>query len=383
MIDWVAILFGFLLGSLTGALIILLVFMKRMNVLRDEKTKLQAEVEKGTQNETRLKTEFENLANRILENNAQKLSQTHQSSLHQLLDPLKEKLTSFEKRVEDAYYQEARERFNLQKEIEKLVSLNYQMSEDAQNLTRALQGDSKFQGNWGELVLATVLEKSGLREGEEYVVQGKDMKLVSENGSRLQPDVIVNLPDQKHIIIDAKVSLTAYEQFSSLEDREAKNQSLKQHLRSIHNHINQLSEKHYPAIPALQSPDFVLMFMPIEPAFSLAIQHQTDLFQYAWERKIVLVSPTTLLATLKTVASIWKLEHQNANAQEIARQGGALYDKFVGFVEEMEKLGVHLDRASRSHSDAMNKLVNGHGNLATRAEKLRELGVKTNKKISS
>ncbi|MCB0846727.1 MAG: DNA recombination protein RmuC [Bacteroidetes bacterium] len=383
MVDWVAILFGFLLGSLTGALIILLVFMKRMNVLRDEKTKLQAEVEKGTQNETRLKTEFENLANRILENNAQKLSQTHQSSLNQLLDPLKEKLTSFEKRVEDAYYQEARERFNLQKEIEKLVSLNYQMSEDAQNLTRALQGDSKFQGNWGELVLATVLEKSGLREGEEYVVQGKDMKLVSENGSRLQPDVIVNLPDQKHIIIDAKVSLTAYEQFSSLEDREAKNQSLKQHLRSIHNHINQLSEKHYPAIPALQSPDFVLMFMPIEPAFSLAIQHQTDLFQYAWERKIVLVSPTTLLATLKTVASIWKLEHQNANAQEIARQGGALYDKFVGFVEEMEKLGVHLDRASRSHSDAMNKLVNGHGNLATRAEKLRELGVKTNKKISS
>ena len=383
MVDWVAILFGFLLGSLTGALIILLVFMKRMNVLRDEKTKLQAEVEKGTQNETRLKTEFENLANRILENNAQKLSQTHQSSLNQLLDPLKEKLTSFEKRVEDAYYQEARERFNLQKEIEKLVSLNHQMSEDAQNLTRALQGDSKFQGNWGELVLATVLEKSGLREGEEYVVQGKDMKLVSENGSRLQPDVIVNLPDQKHIIIDAKVSLTAYEQFSSLEDREAKNQSLKQHLRSIHNHINQLSEKHYPAIPALQSPDFVLMFMPIEPAFSLAIQHQTDLFQYAWERKIVLVSPTTLLATLKTVASIWKLEHQNANAQEIARQGGALYDKFVGFVEEMEKLGVHLDRASRSHSDAMNKLVNGHGNLATRAEKLRELGVKTNKKISS
>ncbi|MCB0855440.1 MAG: DNA recombination protein RmuC [Bacteroidetes bacterium] len=383
MIDWVAILFGFLLGSLTGALIILLVFMKRMNVLRDEKTKLQAEVEKGTQSETRLKTEFENLANRILENNAQKLSQTHQSSLNQLLDPLKEKLTSFEKRVEDAYYQEARERFNLQKEIEKLVSLNHQMSEDAQNLTRALQGDSKFQGNWGELVLATVLEKSGLREGEEYVVQGKDMKLVSENGSRLQPDVIVNLPDQKHIIIDAKVSLTAYEQFSSLEGREAKNQSLKQHLRSIHNHINQLSEKHYPAIPALQSPDFVLMFMPIEPAFSLAIQHQTDLFQYAWERKIVLVSPTTLLATLKTVASIWKLEHQNANAQEIARQGGALYDKFVGFVEEMEKLGVHLDRASRSHSDAMNKLVNGHGNLATRAEKLRELGVKTNKKISS
>ncbi|MEZ4849051.1 MAG: DNA recombination protein RmuC [Bacteroidia bacterium] len=383
MIDWVAILFGFLMGSLTGALIILLVFMKRMNVLRDEKTKLQAEVEKGAQNETRLKTEFENLANRILENNAQKLSQTHQSSLSQLLDPLKEKLTSFEKRVEDAYYQEARERFNLQKEIEKLVSLNHQMSEDAQNLTRALQGDSKFQGNWGELVLATVLEKSGLREGEEYIVQGKDMKLVSENGSRLQPDVIVNLPDQKHIIIDAKVSLTAYEQFSSVEDREAKNQSLKQHLRSIHTHINQLSEKHYPAIPALQSPDFVLMFMPIEPAFSLAIQHQTDLFQYAWERKIVLVSPTTPLATLKTVASIWKLEHQNANAQEIARQGGALYDKFVGFVEEMEKLGVHLDRASRSHSDAMNKLVNGHGNLATRAEKLRELGVKTNKKISS
>ena len=188
--------------------------------------------------------EFENLANRILENNSQKLVQNQQSSLNQLLTPLKDRISTFEKRVEDAYHQEARERFNLQKEIEKLVSLNHQMSEDAQNLTRALQGDSKIQGNWGELVLATVLEKSGLREGEEYIVQGKDMKLTSAEGSRLQPDVIINLPDQKHLIVDAKVSLTAYERYTANEEQEARNHALKQHLHSIHTHINQLSEKH-------------------------------------------------------------------------------------------------------------------------------------------
>ncbi|MCL4136143.1 UNVERIFIED_CONTAM: hypothetical protein GTU68_036988 [Idotea baltica] len=333
--------------------------------------------------EARFRVEFENLTTQILEKNTQKLSQDNQTSLQHLLQPLKERITQFEKKVEDTYQQEARERFNLQKEIGKLVELNHQMSEEAQNLTKALKGDSKAQGNWGEMVLARILESSGLREGEEFIVQGKDMALHSAEGKRLQPDVIIQLPEGKHLIIDAKVSLTAYERHASEELPEQKNVALKQHIDSVTTHIHQLSGKHYSAIEALNAPDFVLMFLPVEPAFHLAIQQKKDLFAFAWEKRIVLVSPSTLLATLKTVASLWSMEHQNQNAQEIARQGGALYDKFVGFVDEMEKVGKSLDRASNSYHDAMNKLKNGKGNLTSRAEKLRELGVKNSKQLPS
>jgi len=261
-----------------------------------------------------------------------------------------------------------------------LHKLNLEMSEEARNLTRALKGDSKVQGNWGEMILARVLESSGLREGQEFVVQGKEMELQSINGRRLQPDVIVRLPDEKHLIIDAKVSLTAYERFVEVEP-EYKNIQLKQHLDSIQKHIKELSDKHYSGLDALNSPDFVLMFMPLEPAFSLAIQGKPDLFTFAWERKIVMVSPSTLLATLKTVGSIWQIDQQNSNAHEIARQGGALYDKFVLFVEELEKVGKSIDKASDSYHQAMQRLSQGRGNLMSRAEKLQELGAKTHKNL--
>lgn len=326
-------------------------------------------------------TEFENMAQRILDKNSEKLSRTSNQQLDQLLSPLKERLTHFEKKVEETYDRESRERLILQKEIEQLMGLNQQMSADARNLTKALKGDSKAQGNWGELILSRVLESSGLRSGEEFVVQAKDMSLTAENGQRLQPDVIVRLPEEKHLVIDSKVSLTAYERFVEAEEEPEQQAFLRQHLDSLTTHINQLSDKHYHNLNGLNSPDFVLLFMPIEPAFSIALQARTDLFSYAWDRRIVLVSPTTLLATLKTVASIWKMEHQNKNAIEIARQGGALYDKFVGFVEEMEKIGKHLGQAQGTYTDAMNKLKDGRGNLASRAEKLRKLGARTQKKL--
>ncbi|MDX2249106.1 MAG: DNA recombination protein RmuC [Bacteroidia bacterium] len=381
MIDGLSFTLGLAAGLLTGGFAVYFLLNGKTLRQKTENIRLQATLEARENAVGQLRTEFENLAGRVLEASSQRLSQDNQTTLNHLLQPLKEKITDFEKKVENTYQQEARERFSLQKEVEKLVTLNMQMSHEAQNLTKALRGDSKMQGNWGELVLARVLESSGLREGEEFIVQGKDLQLTSTDGKRLQPDVIIHLPDDKHIIIDAKVTLTAWDRFVSEEDPSRKAIALKQHLESVSTHIHQLSTKHYPAIEGLQSPDFVLMFMPVEPAFALALQHRHDLFAFAWDRKIVLVSPTTLLATLKTVASIWKLEHQNKNAQEIARQGGALYDKFVGFTEEMQKLGKSIERTSQTYSDAMNKLTSGHGNLASRAEKLRELGAKTAKKL--
>lgn len=331
--------------------------------------------------QTRFRADFETLAQRILEKNSQKLSADNQFQLHHLLQPLKERITAFEQKIENAYQEEARERFNLKREIEKLASLNIQMGEEARNLTRALKGDSKLQGNWGELVLERILEQSGLRPDHEYIVQGKGLPLKAENGQRLRPDVIICLPDKKHLIIDAKVSLTAYERYLQAETEGRQEKELQAHLKSVMTHIDQLSQKHYSNLDGLDTPDFVLLFMPIEPAFSLALQARADLFTFAWDKRIVLVSPTTLLATLRTVASLWKLEQQNTHALEIARQGGALYDKFVGFVEEMDKVGTHLDRAVKSHTDAMLKLKDGQGSLANRAEKLRELGIKNRKKL--
>lgn len=331
--------------------------------------------------QSRFRHEFEHLAGKILSDSAQRLSADQQSRLSTLLQPLQDRLQAFEQRVENSYGQEARERFSLQREIEKLATLNQQMSQDAQNLTHALRGDSKAQGNWGELVLTRVLESSGLREGEEFAVQSKQLDLRDPEGRRLQPDVIIKLPEGKHLIIDAKVSLTAYERYMSAPKDEARQAALRQHLTSVRTHVRQLSEKHYSNLEGVHSPDFVLMFMPVEPAFSVAIEAEGDLFSYAWERRIVLVSPTTLLATLKTVASLWRLEQQNRNAEEIARQGGALFDKFVGFVEEMQKIGSSLDRAQRQYTDAMNKLHSGHGSLSARADKLRKLGINHSKHL--
>ncbi|MEM6763651.1 MAG: DNA recombination protein RmuC [Bacteroidota bacterium] len=355
-------------------------------VLEKEKVLLLAQYEERKEIlgkvENQMKVEFEALARRSLDQNSIQLSHLHKNSLADILNPLKERITGFEQKVAATYEQEARERLLLKKEIHDLVDLNLQLSTEAQNLTKALKGDNKVQGNWGEMVLAKILESSGLREGHEYTAQARDMALRSAEGKRLQPDIIVNLPEGKHLIIDAKVSLTAYERWVEEEDPARGTSLMKQHLDSIHTHIKSLSEKHYQHLDGVNSPDFVLMFMPVEPAFSVAVQAKPDLFSQAWERKIVLVSPTTLLATLKTVASIWKLELQNRNAQEIARQGGLLYDKFVGFVEELQRVGKYLDAANSSYEDAYKKLKDGKGALIPKAEKLRELGAQTRKRLS-
>lgn len=326
----------------------------------------------------RFKADFAVLAHKIMQRNSTEISQQHREQLDSLLEPLKERLTTFEKQVQDTYQQEARERFHLKKEIELLVQVNQQMSTEAQNLTKALKGDNKAQGNWGEMVLGKVLESSGLREGEEFETQAS---FTDREGQRKQPDVLVKLPDERHIIVDSKVSLKSYEALVGEEDDDARQRFLQAHTQSIIQHVKGLGSKHYAELEGIRSPDFVLLFMPIEAAFSLAVQAKPDIFQQAWDQRIIIVSPTTLLATLRTVSSMWKLERQNRNAEEIARQGGLLYDKFVGFVGEMEKTGKHIDQASRSHESAMRKLRDGRGSLTTKAEKLKELGVRNSKKL--
>ncbi|MCD4696881.1 MAG: DNA recombination protein RmuC [Bacteroidales bacterium] len=322
--------------------------------------------------------EFENVANKILKQNTREFSEASQKNMTDILNPLKEKITTFEKKVEDTYQKGIKDQTDLKAELKKLYDLNARISEEANNLTKALKSDSKKQGNWGEVILERVLERSGLVKGQEYETQ---VRATNEDGKSIQPDVVVNLPDNKHIIIDSKVSLVAYDHFSSEEEQEAKESFLKQHIESIKNHIKSLSDKNYHAAGLFDTPDFVLLFMPIESAFSLAIQADINLFNYAWERKIVLVSPTTLLATLRTVASIWKHEKQTRNAIEIARQGGALYDKFVGFLKNMEELGLQLGRATKTYEEASNKLSEGRGNLVRQVQNLKELGAKTNKSI--
>ena len=325
-----------------------------------------------------MRLQFENLAQQVLDKKTHLFSISQENQLKSLLHPFKEQLANFEQKIAQTYSGEIRERIQLQKEIEVLVSLNQQLSSDAQNLTKALKGDNKFQGSWGELVLSRVLESSGLREGKEFLCQ---VNHTQQNGRRVQPDVVVYLPGKRHLIIDAKVSLKAYEQWISGEVHPEKGNFLTQHIESVQKHIKLLSDKHYQGISQFNSPEFVFLFMAVEPAFAVAIQHKPELFAFAWERKVVLVSPSSMVATLKTVASVWQVEYQNQNAQEIARQGGALYDKFVGFVEELEGLGKNLDRAQSAYKQALQKLHTGQGNLVDRAKRLRELGASSRKNL--
>lgn len=322
--------------------------------------------------------EFENLANKILEDKSKKFTEQNKTNLENILNPLKENITKFEKKVDDTYKAEASERNSLKGEIKALVTLNKQISEEANNLAKALKGDTKKQGNWGEIILEKVLERSGLQKGVEYEMQ---VSIITEDGKRVQPDVIINLPDKKHIIIDSKVSLVAYESFVNAQTDEERERNLLAHITSVKNHIKGLSEKNYQALEQLDTPDFVLLFMPIESSFSLAVQADNELFNYAWERKIVIVSPSTLLATLHTIASIWKQERQTKNAIEIAKQSGDLYDKFVGFAEDLLSVGKKMNEAKNSYDDAMNKLSKGAGNLVRRVDKIKELGAKASKSI--
>lgn len=324
----------------------------------------------------KLTAEFENLANRILEEKSAKFTKQNQVNIEGLLKPLSDKITDFKKKVEDVYTDETKERSQLKGELSKLFDLNQQMALEAKNLTNALKGETKIQGNWGELILKRVLEISGLVEGREFKTQGS---FTSDEGKRQQPDVILYLPDNKHMIIDSKVSLSAYEKYYSSEDELLKQKYLKEHVASIKNHVKLLSEKKYQNIYQLDAPDFVLMFLAIDPAFGLALQSDPLIYSEAFEKNVIIVSPLSLLATLKTLSSVWKRDYQNKNVIEIARQGGALYDKFVGFVEDMKTIGNRINQTQDSYNEAMNKLSKGTGNLITKVENVRKLGIKTQK----
>jgi DNA recombination protein RmuC len=324
--------------------------------------------------------QFKNLANEILEDKSKRFTEQNVANLDALLKPLQTKLTEFKEQVNVSYGNEARERFALKSEIERLANLNLRMSDETRSLTQALKGDSKVQGNWGELVLESILESSGLRKGEEYLVQDSHTQT---DGSRLQPDVVVKLPEGRSLVVDSKVSITAYSRHAEATDPTVSEQELAAHIQSLRQHIQGLSSKNYSSLYGIGSVDFVLMFVPIEPAFLLALKTAPNLYQEALAKNIVLVCPSTLMATLRTVAHLWRQDSQNRNALEIAKQCGTLYDKFVGFVDDLEKLGQRLDQAQTSYHDAFNKLKSGKGNLIRTAEKVRELGVKPSKNISA
>ena len=324
------------------------------------------------------KLQFENLANKILEEKTLKFTEQNQQNLKNILNPLQEKITDFEKKVENTHKESIDYHAALRQQILGLKEMNLQMSKETLNLTKALKGDSKIQGNWGELVLERVLEKSGLEKGREYEIQ---KSFTTEEGNRVQPDVIINLPDGKKMIVDSKVSLTAYEKYINEEDDEQKNSFLKEHVNSLKRHVEQLGSKNYQHLYQMESPDFVLLFIPIEPAFAIALNEDTQLYNKAFERNIVIVTPSTLLATLRTIDSMWTNQKQQENAYEIARQAGALYDKFDGFVTDLVKIGKKMDEAKTEYEGAMNKLVDGKGNLITSVQKLKIMGAKAKKSL--
>ncbi len=324
--------------------------------------------------------EFENLANKVLEEKSVKFTEQNKENIKQILNPLQEKIKTFEDKVDKTHKESIDYHAALRQQILGLKELNEQMSKEAVNLTRALKGDSKTQGNWGELILERVLEKSGLEKDREYVLE-KSFNTDDENKTRLRPDVIINLPDGKKMIVDSKVSLTAYEQYVNSDDEIEKIQFLKDHINSLNRHVSQLSDKKYEDIYEIESPDFVLLFVPVEPAFAVAINNDNQLYNKAFEKNIVIVTPSTLLATLRTIDSMWQNEKQRNNAVEIARQAGALYDKFEGFVTDLTKVGKKMDEAKNEYKGAMNKLVEGRGNLITSVEKIKKLGAKAKKSL--
>lgn len=346
--------------------------------LDKERRSASEKLELLEKNRDALKQEFENLANRIFEQKSERFSQQSKTSLDSLLNPFRDQLQDFRRRVEDVYTTETRDRQALRSEIKSLQELNRQITEEAANLTRALKGDKKIQGNWGELILERVLERSGLRKGVEYETQGSYR---DEDNQLLRPDVIVHLPDQRNLVIDSKVSLVAYQQWVTADQEEERAAALKQHVEAVRNHIRTLSEKDYSQLNGLHSPDFVLLFMPIEPAFVAAFQQDENLFAEAFERKIIVVTPTTLLATLRTIENIWRYERQSQNARRIADRAGAVYDKLRVFVEAMEKLGSQLHTAQGTYDNAMNTLTRGRGNLISQANRFVELGVRVKKEL--
>ncbi len=367
-----------------------------INVLRTEKDSLAVQLTKKeadfdnllerhseqklevTQLQEKFTKEFENLANRILDEKSTKFTEQNRINLSTILSPLHEKIQLFEKRVDDTHKESIGHHATLKEYISGLQQMNVRISQETLNLTRALKGESKMQGNWGELVLERVLEKSGLEKGREYEVQ---QSFTNELGQRIFPDVVINLPDGKKMIIDSKVSLVAYEKYVNEDDELLRSGFLKEHVNSIRRHVEQLGDKNYHDVFQNESPDFVLLFIPIEPAFAIALNLDQTLYNRAFEKNIVIVTPATLLATLRTIDSMWANQKQQENAVEIARQAGALYDKFEGFVNDLVKVGKKIDESKTEYSGAMNKLFEGKGNLITSVEKLRKMGAKAKKAL--
>jgi len=342
--------------------------LQQLNLKRDQELETRQE---------ELRNEFKLLANSILEEKSNKFSEQNKENIKNILNPLEEKIKTFEKKVEDTQKESISMHSALKEQLLGLKDLNLQMTKEATNLTRALKGDSKMQGNWGELVLERVLEKSGLEKDREYFVQ---QSFTLEDGSRVLPDVVLHLPDNKKMIIDSKVSLTDYERLVNA-DKDEEAAYLKAHVNSIKRHVDQLSDKNYQDLYDIESPDFVLMFVPIEPAFAVAVNEDNSLYNRAFEKNIVIVTPSTLLATLRTIDSMWNNEKQQRNAIEIARQAGALYDKFEGLVKDLTGVGKKIDAAKTDYSAAMNKLVEGKGNLITSVQKLKKMGAKAKKQL--
>ncbi len=339
--------------------------------LEEEKKNLEAIQERS-------RVEFENVAHRILKQQTADFTITSQKGLQDILTPLRERIQDFEKKVDLTYEKGLKDQSDLKAELLKIYDLSVTLDKDAKNLTNALKSDSKRQGNWGEIILERVLERSGLIKDQEYYLQFSSK---NEQGSIMRPDVVIRLPEDKHLVIDSKVSLTAYTEYVSAEEEPLRSKKLREHLDSIRRHIKELSEKRYDQLLGINSPDFVLMFMPVEPAFALAVQADHELFNYAWHERVVIVSPTTLLATLRTVSSIWKFEKQNQNALEIADRGGKLYDKFASFVNDLENIGQNIEKAEKAYQEAHKKLISGSGNLIRQAEQIKIMGITTKKSL--
>ena len=364
-------------------------FRQELQTLRESKARLETSLELEriqhgekltllNESKEQLTVAFKNIANEIFDDKSKKLVDNNKESLATVLNPLQDKIRQFEKRVEDTYDKESKERFSLAREIKQLQEMNIQISEDAVNLTNALKGDNKAQGNWGEMILETLLENSGLVKGREYEVQ---VSLKSAEGGKFQPDVIVHLPESRDIIIDSKVSLKAWDAYCSADDVDEKAGFLNQHVQSVRSHVKGLSGKDYQNLAGISTLDYVFLFMPIDAAYSVAIQNDPGLSQYAFEKNIVFVSPTMLLTTLKLAQNLWRLDQQNRNAVEIADKAGALYDKFVNFVGDLEDVGARIDSSKKSYENAHKKLRSGTGNLIRRVEDLKTLGAKTSKKL--
>jgi DNA recombination protein RmuC len=370
-----------LISGLAGIIVGLVIYHLRIQkFLLDHaivKEKLQIQEKSHMESQEKLRFELKNLTQEIFEEKSKRFREDSLVGMELILNPFREKMSDFQKKVEELHLSDTKDRLKLHAEIERIVLTGQKMTSETENLTRALKGDVKIQGNWGEMILQKLLEASGLRAGEEFILQAREMGLKDEEGRTQQPDVIIVLPENKHLIVDSKVSLIAYEKYTNDQEEE----DLFHFLDSIYAHIKNLSSKNYQRLDKIQSPDYVMLFIPIEGAFMLAMQKDRELFSYAWDKNIMLVGPSTLLATLRTVASLWKQERQTKNAIEIARQAGLLYDKFVGVADEIDHMQGQIRKVGDSFDDLRSRMLTGKGSLASRMETLKELGAKTTKSL--